>query len=67
MPALLPVTTPENVFTNALPLLLPHVPPASLFVSVVIAPSHTALEPAIAAGSALTVATALTIQPEGSV
>jgi hypothetical protein len=44
-------------------LLLLHVPPVDVFVSVVVIPKHTTGVPVIAAGSGLTVTSAVEIQP----
>jgi hypothetical protein len=67
LPALTPVTTPENIFTDALAELLDQVPPASASVNVIVEPTQTADGPDTADGSALTVATDVTTQPLGSV
>ena len=48
-------------------MLLLQVPPAVASVRVIVDDSHTALLPPIAAGSGLTVAVAVTIQPDGNV
>ncbi len=54
-PGPVPVTTPVVLTTVATAvLLLLHVPPVVVFVSVVVAPSHTENEPPIAAGSGFT-------------
>jgi hypothetical protein len=68
LPAITPVTTPDDAFTVALATeLLLQVPPMSELVSAVVEPSHTDAVPPITAGSAFVVATVVTIQPDGSV
>ena len=68
VPAVTPVTIPVLAPTDAVPvLLLLHVPPVVAELSVVTAPVHTVDAPDIAAGNGLTVTTAITRQPVGSV
>ena len=60
VPTATPVTTPVVIFTEAIPLLMDvHVPPDVAEVSDVEAPTHTLPIPEIAAGSGLTVTTAV--------
>ena len=58
-----PVTTPVPATTVALPLLLVHVPPAGVELSVVVNPIHTLFVPVIAVGLAFTVTGTVMIQP----
>lgn len=53
-PELAPVTTPTASTPAAAPEEL-HVPPGSVSVKVMVAPTHTRVGPVMAAGSALTV------------
>jgi hypothetical protein len=62
VPAVTPVTTPE-VLIDAFVLLLLHVPPVVVLVSVVVLPSQTVSVPVIVPGSALMVTVAAVIQP----
>jgi hypothetical protein len=63
----MPVTTPVGL-TDALPeLLLAHVPPGGLVVSVVVNPWHTDKEPVKAAGAAFTDTVVYRKQPVGSI
>jgi hypothetical protein len=65
VPEATPPTTPVPDITVAtLVLLLVHVPPPVLLVKVVELPTHMLVEPAIAAGLAVTVTVAVTRQPE---
>jgi hypothetical protein len=64
VPATIPVTTPVAETTVATEvLLLLHVPPVDVLVNAIVKPSHTVDEPDMAAGSGLTVITAVLIQP----
>jgi len=68
VPAAIPLTRPvfePTVASNV--LLLVHVPPPELFVSVVVAPTHTVLAPPIVAGEVFTVTLVTAKQPEGTV
>ena len=53
MPAATPITTPSAVIVAMASLLLLHVPPAVVSVSVILLPVHTAVAPAIGAGPAI--------------
>ena len=64
VPALIPVMMPEVAPIVAIAvLLLVHVPPAAVLVSVVVEPIHTSAVPAIEAGKGFTVNEAVRIQP----
>ena len=68
VPASRPVTTPELLPTVAVvALLLLHVPPVGVLLSVLLLPTHTVGVPPITAGRALTVTLADTPQFVGSV
>jgi hypothetical protein len=42
-----------------------HAPPVDISLSVVLLPAHGVTDPVIAAGNGLTVATTVTLHPEG--
>lgn len=63
IPAVLPVTTPVAAATEALLLLLVHVPPVVVFVNKVVEPTHIVLLPPITAGNGLIVTMAVAKQP----
>jgi hypothetical protein len=63
MPVTEPVPTPIVATVTS---LLNHVPPVGLPVSVVVTPAQMFVVPPIADGVILTVAVAVTIQPEPS-
>lgn len=64
VPTVIPPTTPVVAFTVPIEgLLLLHVPPAGVDVSVVVAPRHAMLIPVIAVGVGVTVTTAIELQP----
>jgi hypothetical protein len=66
VPATTPVTVPDDIVATAvLPLL--QAPPAVALVRDVVVPGHKAIVPVIAAGSGLTVAVTVAIQPVGKV
>ena len=66
MPLATPYTTPvETPTVPTRPLLLLHVPPAGVPVSVVVLPAQIVVVPVMGAGSAFTVATAVLKQPLG--
>ena len=68
MPAVIPVRIPEAEPIVALAvLLLLQVPPASVLLSVAVAPAHMVLLPLIAAAAGLTVMSVVVMQPEASV
>lgn len=67
VPAESPVTTPVALIEPWVVLLLDHVPPAGVLLSVVVRPTHTVAGPVIAVGNALTVATTEEAQPVGNV
>ena len=68
VPATTPVTTPVEVFTEAIAaLLLLQLPPPVASVSAVVRPSHTVPVPVIAAGNGLTVNGVVVIQPVAKV
>ena len=67
VPNVLPVTTPVDGSMLALPLLLVHVPPAGVELSVVVRPTHITGVPVIVVGFGLTVTIAVLIQPVPSV
>ncbi len=59
-----PFTMPDDEPMEAIAgLLLDQTPPDVAFVSVVVAPMHIAVGPAIAAGEGITVTTTVAIQP----
>jgi hypothetical protein len=51
------------VLTEAFVLLLAHVPPATVLVSVMELPAHTDEGPLIAEGAAFTVTVVIAVQP----
>ena len=63
MPPPVPVTIPEAFTVAIVTSLLLHVPPAERSLSVVADPSQVTVVPEIAAGCALTVTTAVVVQP----
>ena len=68
VPAAIPVKTPDDepmVATSV--LLLVHVPPAGVLLTVVVRPTHTLKVPVIVVGSALTVIEDVAAQPLGNV
>ena len=69
VPATPPVTTPVLKTTLAVPDpgLLLQVPPPGVSLRVVVKPEHTLSVPDMAAGTVLTVTTAVLIQPVGMV
>jgi len=68
LPADRPETTPDADPTAATEtLLLLHVPPADVLLSVVVAPTHTTAVPVMEAGRGLTVKPVVVLHPVGSV
>ncbi len=69
VPALTPVTTPDElmVATEVVPLV--HAPPETVLDKVIVNPVHTLAEPLIvpAVGAALIETTAVTLQPVPSI
>jgi len=65
VPTVIPVTVPP--LKETLPLLLLHVPPPVPSDKEVVEPTHTVRVPLMAVGNALTVNTAVIIQPVGKV
>ena len=63
VPALTPVTIPEAEPTDALALLLVHVPPVIRSLSIIVDPGQTFKVPVIAGGTASTVTTKVAVQP----
>ena len=63
MPAVAPVTVPEEEPTEAFALLLVHVPLPVESLKVVVNPEQTFIVPVIVAGKGLTVTLAITLQP----
>lgn len=64
VPAVPPVTTPVVEFTVAMPVeLLLQVPPAVASVSVIVAPTHTAVGPLMAVGAGVIVMVFVARQP----
>ena len=63
VPAVPPVTTPVVEFTVADVELLLHVPPAVASVSVIVAPTHTAVGPVMAVGAGVIVMVLVARQP----
>ncbi len=64
MPADTPVITPVPAPTVATALLpLTHEPPVVILPKVIVAPTHTGIEPVIADGNGLIVTIAVTEQP----
>jgi len=63
LPAVAPVTMPEELPTVAFPLLAVHVPPPILLLNVVDAPTHTLFWPVFADGVWFTVTIVVEIQP----
>lgn len=64
----LPVTTPLEEPMLATPeLLLLHVPPPDVFVSVLVSPRHTDVFPPMVAGNGFTVTVAVILHPVGIV
>ena len=55
MPAIAPVTTPEDPTTVAFALLLVQTPPDGVEFNVVVAPTHTFVVPVMAVGLGLIV------------
>lgn len=66
MPALIPLTTPVALFTDALPPDAAHVVAPAL-ARAVVAPGHTLMVPVIAPGNGLTTTFCVAIQPVGRV
>jgi len=67
IPAFNPVRTPvEGTIDASAGLLLVHVPPDGVELSVVVKPVHTVIVPVIADGLALTVITAEVVHPVGN-
>ncbi len=66
-PEVIPVTTPAFVTVAVAAVLLAHVPPEVISVSVIVLPVHTALLPEIPAGGALSVINEVIEQPEAAV
>lgn len=64
VPAAIPVTIPVEPTTAVPVALLAHVPPPVAEDNVIVAPAHTDVAPVMAAGSALTVTTAVRVQPD---
>ncbi len=67
VPANTPVTTPVAGLTDALPLLLLHMPPIVALLSAVVAPIQILVTPVITAGDVFTVSVAVLLQPVESV
>ena len=67
IPAVIPVTTPVLLTLPAAGLLLLHVPPVGVELSVVVIPVQTVKVPVMADGVELTVIFLVIIQPVGSV
>jgi hypothetical protein len=63
VPAIAPVTTPVAGTTVALALLLVHVPPAGVLLSVVVAFTHMVVPPVMIPGSAFAVTVVVRWQP----
>ena len=64
MPTATPVSRPvEEPMAAIVSGLLLHRPPPNVFVSVVLVPGHTWLEPAIGPGLGLTVNVAIVLHP----
>ena len=54
-PDVIPVTIPEAEPIEIAVAAVLHVPPVTVFVSIIVDPAHTAAEPAMDAGTVLTV------------
>ena len=68
VPAVLPVTMPEDEPTEATAaLLLVQVPPPVASVNAVLLPMHTLVVPVITEGPEFTFTVVVALQPEGSV
>lgn len=67
VPAVNPVTVPEELMLPMDGALLLHVPPPVVSDKVVVNPVHTVVLPVIGFGRGLTVTTEVVVQPEGSV
>ena len=63
VPAVPPVTTPVVEFTVAVVELLLQLPPAVASVSVIVAPTHTAVGPLMAVGAGVIVMVFVAKQP----
>ena len=64
LPGEIPVTMPVALPTVAIAgLLLLHVPPVTVLLSVAVVPGHTLLFPVIVAGAGLTVTTMVLVTP----
>jgi len=63
LPAVTPVTNPKPAIEPCAGLLLVHVPPAGVELSVVVSPTHTLVVPVIADGFGLTVIGVVIRQP----
>jgi hypothetical protein len=61
------VIMPPDEIVATLVVPLAHAPPEELLVRVAVAPAHALVLPAIAAGNALTVTTAVALQPVDNV
>ena len=66
VPAALPVTTPVALTDAIAGLLLVHVTPGVVLVSVIVLPTHTAVGPVTTAGSGFTVSITDVLQPLGA-
>jgi hypothetical protein len=60
-----PVSTPAVPMVAIAVFALLHAPPVDISLSVVLLPAHGVTDPVIAAGNGLTVATTVTLHPEG--
>lgn len=67
LPGAMPVTVPVVDIVPAAGLLLTHVPPAGALLSSVVLPWHTAVVPAIGAGSGFTLTVAMVCVLDGRV
>jgi hypothetical protein len=64
VPSAAPVTTPVVLpIVAVVMVVLIQVPPATASLSVIVAPTHTALGPVMAAGIVYTATVVLTLQP----
>jgi hypothetical protein len=63
VPAVTPVITPAVLMVATDGVLLLHVPPVVVLLTVVVSPAHTCSVPVMAAGSGFTVTVAVRIQP----
>jgi hypothetical protein len=63
MPVAVPLPAPDGIMVATAVLVLVHVPPGVASLSPIVDPRHMDVNPCIAAGTGLTVTTAVSKQP----